>query len=426
MYYDEDDVNVGPSFGDMEMEDVNENQFPIDISVSDDDLTGIKVNEQLKAGKKFERDYMKNIKAKKYFQPQYCSLCSVYSEYKLAKYENGDGQKLCPEHMETVLNESPEKVHDVEKIEYGRTGKIGVSRKVDDPELWNDFDRRVLQSRGNDSISVKFLVQSELCEKCKTVMHNAMYYVEYIDNSSSEFLCLDHAKVAVLDYPEDVKRVYKLYVKKKEEETDHDNERESPKNKKVKNLKEIDIVNIDMDRIDDEGCILISTLNLIDDLFEDSHQLLNAVPFLYRCPNDVAIIDRKGRYKIEDPRHVSEHIKTGSDPRSGSVERYVASGKDGDESTVAYYFNLPRISKFVSKGKPIPILQYDNQIINDDVARKIYRNFVEGTISVQQLDKTKNNYGERSPDKEDFEFWDDLMKFDRGDWKHARKRIQKF
>jgi hypothetical protein len=386
---------------------------------------------KMKNRTKFALDKAGVVRAKKYFQKQTCSLCSDDSEYNLAKYENWNGQKLCRQHLEELLqgdnNNETNDLHDVEKIIYGRVADIDPSRAISDPMMLNDMDKLFLQKRGKDSISSKIMEGSKSCESDTDLNSNlerckekAMYYAMY-KNGSSRFLCKDHMEESFWRDGDDIRDILKVYVKQWE---DHElpEEKQSSRN--------ISVVNVDMDKVDDEGSILIPTGKIARELIYDRVMSSGEVPFLYRCSHDVAKIAGRGRYKIEDPRMISERVlggKSGSDSRSGISVRHVVTGDD--ESAGSYYFNLPRVNKSKSKqivssreAKNLGVF-YDYNIINDEVAKKIFQKFCKGELSPKQLDKTVTGGEGSMGNEKDFEFWDDIFPFEsEGEWRHSRRR----
>jgi hypothetical protein len=219
----------------------------------------------------------------------------------------------------------------------------------------------------------------------------------------------------------EIRDVFKVYIKQWE---DH----ELPEEKQ--SSRDIAVVNVDMDQMDDEGSILISTGEIAREMVHNRVMSSDEVPFLYRCSTDIAMCQGKGRYKIEDPKMIAERVlgaRSGADSRSGVSIRHIASVKTNEESSRSHYFNLPRVNK--SKSKQIASYQeaeklgvfYDYHIVNDEIAKKVFLRFCKGEISPRQLDKTVT--GGSTGDSEDFEFWDDIFPFssEDGEWRHSRR-----
>jgi hypothetical protein len=418
------------------------------VEISSDNLNKISVealiddkigdaDEKMTNMEKFKLDKSRNIRAKKYFQKQSCSLCSEDSEYNLAKYENWNGEKLCRSHLEELLKKDLDEdgkdngvnyLHDVEKITYGRVASIDSSRTIRDPLMLNDMDRLFLQKRGREDMYTKIMKGTKLCDSDQNLdpdqrgpcKEKAMYYAVY-KNGIAKFLCKDHMEESFWKDEKEIRDVFKVYIKQWE---DH----ELPEEKQ--SSRDIAVVNVDMDQMDDEGSILISTGEIAREMVHNRVMSSDEVPFLYRCSTDIAMCQGKGRYKIEDPKMIAERVlgaRSGADSRSGVSIRHIASVKTNEESSGSHYFNLPRVNK--SKSKQIASYQeaeklgvfYDYHIVNDEIAKKVFLRFCKGEISPRQLDKTVT--GGSTGDSEDFEFWDDIFPFssEDGEWRHSRR-----
>ena len=397
-----------------------------------DDKTGNTDQIMMNMGK-FRLDKTGVIRAKKYFQKQSCFLCGEDSEYNLAKYENGNGDKLCRYHLEERLrgdmdedgkNNGVNYLQDVEKIVYGRIASIDPSRVISDPLMLNDMDKLFLQKRNREGMYSKIMKGTKLCEsdKCEP-REKAMYYVVY-KNGMTKFLCKDHTEESFWKDGDEIRDIFKIYVKQWE---DH----ELPEEKQSK--RNISVVNVDMDQMDDEGSILIPTGEIAREMVRDRIMSSNEVPFLYRCSRDVAMSEGKGRYKIEDPKMIDERVlgaKSGADSRSGISVRHISSVQTNEESVGSYYFNLPRVNKIKTKqivsykeAEKLGVF-YDYNIINDEIAKDIFQRFCKGLIVPRQLDKTVTGGSGSLGNVEDFEFWDNVFPFhdEETGWRHSRRR----
>lgn len=398
---DQKTMGFGPSFDEEELTYF----FPVSVGdVSISDMQG-EDDKSLKKKQKFKLDKFGLICAKKYNEPVMCSLCSssfdgeVSDNPNLAKYINGDGEFLCYKHLHKIWIEEPARLYNVEKIQYGRVGVC--DRKEGDlyvnSKFLNDFDREILQKKGISSLLAK-LKGNVGCSECD---NDAIYQI--VSRKGIKNLCLTHSKKFVHDNWDSIQEIYKLYFKKPDEE-------------EMGGV--VEVVNVDMDSMDDEGCVLIPTRDIIRELIRSDHLVISPsyLPSLYRCSDDVAKLMGKGRYKIEDPKTLSEITEKGT----SVTERLIvtkAEGSESDDST--HYFNLPKIDLYLSPKKITSKndlkqikLSYKSDLINDDAARTVYRRFCMGEVSVHKLDKTTSGWLGDASDENDYFFWENNLQLD--------------